>query len=869
MKFTEKLPRLTIPTMPRLPRPAGDTPGKTRHRLNATGALEHLLATPEGVWAWYVLEGVDWPMQSAEHRQQIMQAQTFRWADLIGKRVTLRGVASPYPYQAIADALRDPRNTPRPLPGFDEYVDAASLYALAFGARRDVVTLGVRLSTYPVPRERLRDLLSTTGLPPGNGELDKIRRELAVTTTAMARAGFNGRPMRASGLRWLMHASIGAGAPVPAALLRPGADGWDEDDMPGFTGPVTAVEYPFGATTEVRTLRESREHVNHVAVLHADAFAERDTDRPDLWPFLAWAGTREYPVSYVATFDVLDGRDLKSAAELDRRKAKNIAEHHEEHGDDAPARVLRGIDRARVVEDEVTNGTRETACRLRGTVMFAVSAATSEQACDLASDLTETAAREQGMTLAHDYGQFDYYRAFIPGEPTPLAGHVTQMPGYYAASAVPNATSAAGDPYGMPIGNIAGSHDVYVFDTHGGARRNQSNLVVTAAAPGRGKSTLAGALADHTARRGIRTVVYDPSGPLAALAGMPHLRGHSRHLSLTSAQPGVLVPHLMVVEPARTDYEPGDEGAAAWRAACADADAERMEVCIDAFRDLLPYSMVSGDKTGEVQGVIEQAVTDIGGAYGTNPWQIVDRLKTIGGVGANVAAKLEARALLSDGALVFPPRHRDVDGDAGRRLLEQEVLTVITMEGLSLPPKTQPDRALWSRQQQASVPILNLGARFATKVIYSDRDPKAIFLDEMGIATGGAGSFSSAAIRYSFDSRKWNALINIMVQNPNTLTGMDDQISNLTGAAFIGQMDEDAALAAMPFLRLKPDSGYHHAVETLETGEFVVRGWDGRVRKVRLDRDWWDDALVAALNTNPYGDDAEHLAGLATLGGML
>ena len=38
MKFTEKLPRLTIPTMPRLPRPAGDTPGKTRHRLNATGA---------------------------------------------------------------------------------------------------------------------------------------------------------------------------------------------------------------------------------------------------------------------------------------------------------------------------------------------------------------------------------------------------------------------------------------------------------------------------------------------------------------------------------------------------------------------------------------------------------------------------------------------------------------------------------------------------------------------------------------------------------------------------------------------------------------------------------------------------------------
>lgn len=872
----DRLPRLPTRAAAPATTTGDEAPARhARYALNSTGALGNLLATPQGVWAWYVLEGVDWPMQSAHAREQIIEQQTFRYADLIGKRIMLRGVSSPFPAQAIADALTDPDNTPRPLPDvegastFEDYVEASARYAVAFGARRDVAVLGVRLSGYVVPRDMLRHVLSPTPLQQGLGEIDKVRREYATVTAAVARGGFGGRPIRASGLRWLMHASIGAGAPVPPALLRDGADGWDEADTPAFFGPVTAIEYPAGATTEVRALRGSVEHVNHVAVLHADELAERDTDRPDLMPFLAWTTTRDYPVSYCAVFDVLDGHDLKSAAELDRRKARNIAEHHEEHGDDPPARVLRGIDRARVVEDETTNGTRETACRLRGTVMFAVTAPTPETACDLAADLTEAAAREQRITLAHDYGQYDYYRAFIPGELTPLAGHITQQPAYFTATAVPNATSAAGDAFGLTIGNIAGSHDVYVFDPHGGARRNRSNLIVIAAEPGQGKSTLGGVIADHTTRRGIRSVVYDPSGPLAALTRLPYMRGHAEHLSLTSASPGILVPHLMVLDPQRRDFPAGQDGDSAHAQAVADAQAERMEIALDAFLNLLPYAMVSGDRTGDVQGVIEEAVTSVGGAYGEDPWRIIDRLKGLGPVGSNVAARLEARAKLPDGMLVFPPRHGDVDDRPGQRLLDRATLTVITMEGLTLPPKDQPDRALWSRQAQASVPILNLGARFATRAIYADRRPKLVLLDELGISTGGAGSFSSFATRAAFDSRKFAAAVPIMCQNPNTLLGLDSQISNLAGAAFIGRMDEGAAIASMPFLRLKEDTGYHHAIETLETGEFMVRGWDDRVRKIRVDRDWWEPCLLDALDTNPYGDGAEHAAAAATLGGLL
>ena len=49
----------------------------------------------------------------------------------------------------------------------------------------------------------------------------------------------------------------------------------------------------------------------------------------------------------------------------------------------------------------------------------------------------------------------------------------------------------------------------------------------------------------------------------------------------------------------------------------------------------------------------------------------------------------------------------------------------------------------------------------------------------------------------------------------------------------------------------------------------MVRGWDDRVRKIRVDRDWWEPCLMDALDTNPYGDGAEHAAAAATLGGLL
>ncbi len=864
MRFPWRRARATEPDL--VPDFSGEPEGARQPvptELSIRYAHRNLAVTSEGLWAFYLLDGVDWPLQTPDNRAATISHQTFRYADLIGRRIWLRGLSNPFPHQAYAKRLYE--DHPDRLPdatdvtdahdahqarSFEDLVDAAQLHTVNLGARRSVAILGVLVSPYVVPAEYLPTILSHQPIAENLGEIARVRRALQEVTTAVRRPGFTAHPLTAKALRWVTHASVGLGAPVPAALLAGDSTGWTNDDVPGFTNPVFPTEAPYAPTTVLRTMRESVQHTHHVAVLHADTFDDRNLDSPDLMPFLAWTQTLDDPVEYCVVADVIDGRSLKGTAELDRRRAKNIAEHHEEHGDDPPARVLRGIARARAVEDEVANASREIACRLRGVVMFAVTGPTEEATLQTAADVTVAAAQEQGMHLTHDYGQYDYYRAFIPGEPCPLSGHITQMPAYFLASGVPNATSSAGDPTGFLMGNIAGSHDVFLFDTHGGARRNRSNLVVIGADPGAGKSSLGGALADWCATRGIRTVGYDPSGPWSRLCDLPHLRDHARHLSLTGAHRGILVPHLMVVDPRREDYDTDADH----RAAFEEARAERMELAIDSFRDLLPYTMVSGDRTGAIQGTIESAVTDVGGDYGTDPWQIVARLDALGEVGRAIAERLRARAQLKDGGLIFPDPRKDVDDEPGKRLMEQAALTVITMEGLTLPPKDQPDRSLWSRQALASVPILNLGSRFAMRTIYADRKPKAVLLDELGIATGGAGSFSSFAVRSSFDSRKWHALVALIFQNPHTLLGLDPQISNLAGAAFIGRMDETAARAGLPLLRLRDDSGYHDAITTLEQGEFLVRDWHGRARKIRVDRDWWHPDLIAALDTTAGGE---------------
>ena len=845
--------------------PVQDTTYRSESTLAITNSHQHLALTDDALWAFFRLGGIDWPMRDSDARAAIITAQTHRWAELAGKRVWVRGTSTPFPHRRLARGLYDRYTNPL-APGspdvctFADTVDAAQLYVLGNAARRQVTVVGVRVvkdgdNKLALPAaERLPDLLTVGALSDDkDGSLEKVRQEVRSVAEVMSRTGLDGIPLRGADLRWLTHACVGMGAPVPADLLHGQSDGWVPDDTPDFTAPVVATKRPYGLTTRVRTLRGGTVYDNHVAVLHVDDVEARDVDDPALMPFLAWTQTLTYTVEYCAVLDVINGRELKSAAELDRRRAKNIAEHYAEHDDDPPAQTLRGIDRAREVEDEVTNAPGHAAARMLGVIMLAVTGPDAEMTLRQADALKSAAEEEQGITLVQDYGQYRSYRAFTPGEQALLTGHVNQMPASFFAAGVPNATSTAGDVSGFVVGPMAGSSDILVFDPHGGTRSNKSNMILFGGEPGSGKSFIGGGLAAFLAAGGVRTVMFDPSGPAAALTRLPHLAGDARHLSLTGGQRGVLVPHLLVPEPDRYDYDTP----AAYDHAAREAAGERMELCIDAFRDLLPLGMVASDHTGDIQRTITSAVTEVGGAYGTNPWQVVSCLAEKGETGRAIAEALYDRSQLKDGGMIFPDHEKDLDDSRLDRLLNAATLTVITMEGLTLPPENQPNRAHWTSAQLRSLPILNLGSRLAMRVVYADKNPKAVFLDELGISTGGAGSFSSFAVRASFDSRKWNALIALMFQNPSTLYALDPQISNLAGAAFIGRMeDRETARSALPLLRLRDDSGYHEAIQALQTGEFLVRDWQGRVRKTRVDHDWWPTGLAEALDTNPDKDRA-------------
>lgn len=868
-------PEVAVATDDLLARPAGP------HDLAMQMAHRHLVVSYDGTWAYYVVGEVDWQFRTPDDRARILSAQTSRLADLIGRRIILRGTSAPFNRRAWVARLD--RDFPAPesevtgrcvsrrladvdgASTFSDVLTSAQEHMIDLGARSSAVILAVRITPEKLREDELRKLLHPTQLGDKDGTLEDLRRQVRQVTAIVARDGLNAKPIAPNALGWLIHASLGMGCPVPPVLLAGKRDGWLPDEIPGFGAEVVAASGPYAGTTTVRALRDGQQITRHVAVLHAQKFEDRDLDNPGLAPWLAWFQGLEYGVDVVACFDLLRGGDIRGEAERARRLAKNIAEHHEEHNDEPPAAVVRGIIRAREVEDEVTNGDRAVSGRARGVVMVAVTGESEEDAIELANDLASRASEEQGITLVQGHGQYASYRAFVPGEPIAQTGYITQMPLYYLASAVPNASTRGGDGTGWLVGNIGGGHDVMLFDPHGGSMRGKSNLMAVGGDPGAGKSTLGAALLDWEARLGIRSIGYDPAGQWPALCDLPHLRNDARHFDLFSARRGFFAPSLMVVEPDRFDYETDEE----WRDACKDAAQERMDLTIDTLRDLLPFAMTNGDQTGRVVGAIESAVEAVGGGYGENPWKVLDRLTKYGEVGREVAERLTTRAGLKDGALMFPERTDELDDEPLRAEMEKATLTILTLKGLALPPKDNPHRATWTRQQQAAIPILNLGSRFATRLMYADKNPKTIQMDEIGISTGGAGgSFGPFLTRASVDSRKWNANVGLYFQNPRMLLDLDPEMANLVGCAWVGRMAEGAAKSALDILRLDRGLGFERLIAGLDQGEFVVRDWVGRVRRVRVDRDWWDPATLEAIDTTPLGEGTYDAAELADLFGV-
>lgn len=839
---------------------------------NQADTYRHLITRTDpsddrGLWAYYVLPGVDQQFVGDDEKDRVRDAQMYRWADLIGRRIWLRGTLNPFPITPFGARLT--RTPGRPVPDgtrtWGDLVESAQNTLLAYDARSPLTVLGVHITADPPTADDLPLLASDEPLPDNKTHLASVRRELAAVTAIVAGDGFNAAPVTSGGLRWLIHASAALGCPVPPLVTDPSRE-TDQTwrDTEGFTGDVLATAGVFTPTVNVRTMRDLTMVERHVLVQPAARFDPRDPAK-QVTPWLAWTVTLDDPdigaVDYVVTGQIIAGEDLVSSAEFTRRLAESQADNWADVGETAPPAVLRGIARASEYEDEVANGSREIAARFRGVALYAVAGDSEGEALDRATRLRSQMMRAQRIQLADTVrAQYAMYRAFTPGapetaDPAVTKGHVTQMPLYYLSTAVPNGYATVGDQLGMPLGPVAGATDVYVHDPHAAPRRNISGLTAFLGEQGSGKSTLAAGLIDWSVAQGVPNVVADPGGQLRRLCNTPWNRADSYVYDFTRAAEGVAVPSLLVPNPVRSQYTSDDD----YQAAVGDATVARRDVTIDVFRELMPYQVVMSDRGAEMMVAIEDVVTEYGSEYGADPWLLVEQLKLAGEFGADAARLLRVRG---KGTVFFPPVGRGVDDSELRGHMGKALLTVVSLEGMAVPSPNVP-RPMWTREQQRSAPLLHVASHLAMRTMYNGRGTKVITMDEAGIIAPQGQGASPVLMRAATESRKFGATVQVIGQNPSMLTSLGDDVTNLVGGAFIGRLDRGTAASCLPLLGLPVDSGHDQTIASLAQGEFVVRrktrstDQEQTVRRIYVDRGNWHPDLLAALDTTPEGSSDE------------
>jgi hypothetical protein len=829
---------------------AGRTERVDTVRLALREIHENLTFTDNAAWAWFALPTQPWAFRSDRQREGLLVGAGDALAALAGHRLHLRVTTRPYP--AAEWARRLDHNTPAPLraeagPSWSDHLVAVQQHLRTQTMAEKEVYLAVRLTSRGAGERMVNGMLRR----PARRELDKVCQLADRVAEVVALPGLEGRPATAGETEWLLRRSVGLGLPAPTSLSPVGDGHWGHDDLHAFTDAVDYAAVTFGRTVKVTGRVDARAVVErHVAVLSLGRLEEIEAPDPAHEPWLAHTDRLPFPVEWTAQMDVLSGADARQAIQRKLLVVRDMQRHYGDHGLDEPLVLDRQAHQARVIEDEMTRGAELAAARLHGWFRLAVSAPTEEECLERVRRVTAS-YRSRGVAVEHPRGQYGLLREFIPGEPVSTTAYRRRLPALYVAAGVPTATSQVGDRQGPYMGYTCGaSRRAVMFDTHYATEvKETSGLVPLVGGLGAGKSVLLGQMTYEAVRRGIASVLLDPSGPLARLTRLPELTGNSRHIDLTTAPPGTLNPFGVVLEPNKAAYDSEE----AFEEARVMAAQDRKLLAVDVLRMLLPSSV---DAMAATPLVITEAVRGTKGNPRASLWDVVANLERLDSEhGRVVAAYLRDMAEMPLARLLFPSGTH-----AFTRL--DTTLTVLTMPGLVLPPRNVP-REHWSTSEQLAVPLLHLAAWYATRAVYGRRmhERKLVGLDEthfLGEWTAGRALFN----RLGRDSRKWNTCVLAASQNPQDVLGMD--VANFMSAAFVGRTEDDeAARKALGMLRVPTDAGYERALAALSAGrgtagfrEFVMRDVDGRVDKIRVDLSH-NPALLEALDTTAR--PSEHL----------
>lgn len=822
------------------PRPVAD--------LQLREVAGHLTFTGSTVTAWYTLPERMWAFRPDADREAFLVSVADQYAGLAGCRLHLRRTTRPYPVGRWAANLLRGSHPVGDAEAFAAHIRSAATHLDADDPHEGQVFLGVS-----VARRRLGDVtgewLRAKANRGGTARTERERLDAAIAkhTSALAPWGLGAEPATPTELGWLLYRSVGLGLTPPDRR----ATSLGAEDIVALTEHIDRYRTPYGST--VRLVNRLTEEECHVAVLTVGRMEPLEIPQKHQ-PWLHLADEMPWPVETSSRVDVLG--PAGSAASLERRlrMIRSQQGDYADHTMDSPPELERLAKRALEVGDEIGTGLPVDSSRVHGWHRLAVAGATSKECLERAEELKRLYYQRARAILQHPKHQDRLAREFVPGEPVGDTMHLRRMPVKLFAAAVPQAAAAVGDGRGDLIGHTTGTgHRPVMFDPHFPMEvRERSGLAVFVAEPGGGKSTLMGALGYLAARRGVQVTLLDPSGPLAKLAKMPALRGHSRVVNLAGAEYGTLAPYALIPTPVRQDFAKGTTGQREFEIAIDSARYERLAVVHDICTMLLPPAVARKEDTPTVLG---EALRQVPKEETSTLEDVIQRLLDAGDVPSkNLANLLIDKSEMPLARLFFgspPPGLLSVDA----------ALTVITMGGLRLPDLSV-DRQDWSLEESLAVPMLHTAHLLAVRRCYGGdmRRRKLVGLDEAHFMQGWA-SGRSFLVRLARDSRKWNIAALVASQNPKDILGLD--VQNLVSTVFVGRVAGNAAVAAdaLEMLQVPANSGYEQVLAGLSQNdptstdrlgyrEFVMRDVEGRVQKIRVDLSY-ADGLLEHLDTTP------------------
>lgn len=864
-------------------------PAPARLSLALREIAGNITLTRRAAYAWFVVPPTRWAWRADSDRRAMVDAAGLGYAGLSHRRIRLRVTSRPYPVAAWARGLH--KRTPTPLPGdngssWSDFLLAQQRYMRTAATAEKEVYLGVEIA----PRTSWSALAERFRGRSGDRELARLDREVQQITEVVASPGLAAVPADERLMEWLMHRSVGLGLPAPGGLMSPsGLSGpWEMTDLHAFTEGVVVRPTLLGRCVQMIDRRPDHEPVtSFVAVLTLGRMPEMVIPDPR-GPWLAAGDALPWPVEACATVDIVPGTAARGGVTKALLRIRDQQTQYRIHDIDAPQSLTRQAAHAQRAEDEMSHGDDLVATRTDGWYRLAVSGPTEEACMERVRALRDLYKRRH-MQAVLTKGQAALVREFIPGEPVASAAYRRRLPMRYFAAGLPQVATRLGDRRGPLVGIIASSvRRPVMFDTHYSTEvKKSSGLYPIVGRQGAGKSVLEAAVCYGAARRRIRTVMLDPSGPLAALCEMPELKEFSEHIDLAKAPPGTLSPWAVVPEPLREHFDRDED----YAEATDEARAERKTLAIDIARMLLPAQI---DANPHTEPLLLRAIREVGSGYECNYWMVIARLRSYAGLNhdgthdeysaqrrlGDEPAAMHAQTLadlLADtaetrqGRLFFPPVETAATAEKPSTAVvehrSEAVLTVITMSGLVLPNPAVP-REHWSFTERMSVPALHLASWYATRAIYGMPRyvRKVLALDEchfLAMWPVGRALFQ----RVGRDTRKHNVCCLAASQDPADTLNMD--VANHVAGAFVGRIeDEEVAGAALRLLRVPVEAGYEHAIGTLsqptpdgrppDYREFVYRDPDGNVDRFVVDLSH-NPALLAVVNTDARplgsGDD--------------